>query len=92
MSGFIFARFLLWEVIPTSLVLFHFRAHPAMHTPCFRPFVSRTSLTHTETKHNVAIRFCCLPKTQCRNPFLSFTYRVFVRHNTIPAQNSLGHH
>jgi LytS/YehU family sensor histidine kinase len=25
MSGFIFARFVLWEVFPTLLVLFHFR-------------------------------------------------------------------
>jgi hypothetical protein len=29
MSGFIFARFLLWEVFPTLLVLFHFRAFAA---------------------------------------------------------------
>lgn len=28
MSGFIFARFLLWEVFPTLLVLFHFRTIP----------------------------------------------------------------
>ena len=80
MSGFIFARFLLWEVIPTSLVLFHFRKQPV--PPPLRCFGHLPRLAHWDIhrRDNFTI-----PK------FFDLS-RVVVRDHTLPAEDTLIHH